>query len=96
MVNSREPNDCSIVQMAYLQKGRDLFERHVGIETSDYKLNKYSSTPEQVDKWLASLKKAMSVMGSVHRAPPSLDEIDSLNSLKEGIFLKKPIERVIQ
>ncbi len=87
-----DPNDCSIVQMAYA-KGAVLFERHVGIETSDYKLNKYSSTPDQVDKWLASLKKAMSVMGSVHRAPPSLDEIDSLNSLKRGVYLKKPTEK---
>ena len=33
-----------------------MFERHVGIETDQINLNHYSSTPEQLDKWIKSIK----------------------------------------
>ena len=48
-----DPDDISTVRMA-LAKGATLFERHVGMEDRGHKLNKYSSSPEQVEKWLKS------------------------------------------
>ncbi len=42
-----DPENLSAVQVAYALGAR-LFERHVGINTDKYKLNAYSSTPEQV------------------------------------------------
>jgi len=41
------PEDIAPVQMA-VALGADLFERHVGVNTDEIKLNDYSSTPEQL------------------------------------------------
>ena len=49
-----DPNDIEIAKIAY-SLGARVFERHVGIENEKYKLNKYSSTPDQVLKWIDSV-----------------------------------------
>ena len=33
-------------------KALECSKEHVGIETSKYKLNKYSSNPDQLEKWI--------------------------------------------
>ena len=37
-----------------VSKGAKIIEEHVGIENDKIKLNSYSSSPEQVDKWIKS------------------------------------------
>ena len=63
------PDSVGPVQIA-VAKGAELFERHVGIETDTIKLNAYSSTPDQVDNWLAALNDAK-VMCGLGLRPPS-------------------------
>lgn len=85
-----DPNDTSPVMMA-VAKGALLFERHVGIETDENKLNGYSSTPEQVDRWIAAFRQAKTMCGSDER-PASLEvEQESILSLKRGVYAKEPI-----
>ena len=70
--------------------GAEIFERHIGLPADNITLNKYSSTPKQIDKWLDSLVFAQSALGNYKRVIDS-DELESLNELKRSIYLKKPI-----
>lgn len=86
-----EPDNYGAVQVAYA-KGAKIFERHVGLTTDEISLNAYSSTPEQVDNWIASYKQAKAMCGGTMRPPVSEDERLSIQSLQRGVFAKKPIK----
>jgi len=83
-----DQNNYLPVQIAYA-KGAELFERHVGIETSKIKLNKYSSTPMQIQGWLQAFHSAETICGSLNRAPATSEELETLNSLKRGVYVNK-------
>tara|TARA_A100001015_G_scaffold172187_1_gene191346 strand:- start:4235 stop:5794 length:1560 start_codon:yes stop_codon:yes gene_type:complete len=72
--------------------GAEIFERHVGFETNEIKLNKYSSTPEQVDMWLAAQQRSMATIGRESRLEPLKEESSSIDELKRGVFAKESIE----
>ena len=78
-----DPNDLVPVSIA-IGKGARMFERHVGKETSNIKLNSYSSTPEQIDKWISGAKKALVLCGGKKRKVNN-EEISSINSLKRSL-----------
>jgi len=78
------------VQMA-VAKGATLFERHVGIATDSIKLNAYSSTPAQAREWIQSAKVAFDICGATRRLAPKKEEIESIHSLKRGMFAKRDI-----
>jgi N-acetylneuraminate synthase len=86
------PDNLSAVQIAYALGAR-LFERHVGIETSAYKLNAYSSTPQQVAAWLAAFGAAKAMLGAAERPPAPLEETRTLNELKRGVFAARTIAK---
>ena len=73
--------------------GARLFERHIGVETDEIKLNAYSSTPEQVDKWLEAYGRATVLCGPDSRPPVSAVEQASLDGLRRGVFAKQPIKK---
>jgi len=87
-----DPDNLFAVKMAF-SKGAKLFERHVGISNEKYQLNKYSSTPEQIKKWIKSFKDAEIACGGEERSPAPIEEIESLRSLKRGVFAKKDIKK---
>lgn len=87
-----DPENYIPVRIA-VAKGAQLFERHVGIETEKYKLNKYSSTPEQIRTWIAAYKEAVGACGGEHRSPVPLEETQSLKSLMRGVYAKEPIQK---
>jgi len=86
------PENYKAIQIAFA-KGARIFERHVGLETGKYKLNAYSSTPEQIAQWITSYHEAVDTCGGEERMPPYIEEIHSLNSLKRGVFAKKDIKK---
>jgi sialic acid synthase SpsE/mannose-6-phosphate isomerase-like protein (cupin superfamily) len=87
-----DPNLTEPIQIA-VAKGAQIFERHVGIETSEIKLNAYSSTPEQLDKWFAAYRFAVDLCGEKQQRPITKLEKDSLADLRRGIFIKKNIKK---
>lgn len=87
-----EPNNFSAVQIA-IAKGAKILERHVGVETDSIKLNSYSSTPEQIAKWLDYALQAKLSCGANVRLLPTEEEIESLNSLKRGVYAKRSISQ---
>jgi sialic acid synthase SpsE/mannose-6-phosphate isomerase-like protein (cupin superfamily) len=86
------PDNLNAVQIAYALGAR-LFERHVGLNTDKYKLNGYSSTPEQLERWLAAFNNARASMGAEERAPASADERQTLRELKRGCFAARAISK---
>lgn len=86
------PDNVDAVQMAYAA-GANLFERHVGIETSKYKLNDYSSTPAQLEKWVAAYKAAVAMMGAEERVPSPQQERQTLHDLKRGAYVNRAVKK---
>tara|TARA_X000000950_G_scaffold41682_1_gene45720 strand:+ start:28254 stop:29789 length:1536 start_codon:yes stop_codon:yes gene_type:complete len=86
-----DPGDIAPIQIA-VAKGATIFERHVGLSTDRYKLNQYSSTPDQIEKWIQAYKKGLEICGSSVRKP-IIDEIDSIKSLSRGVYAKKKLKK---
>ena len=87
-----DPDDFNPIRVAYA-KGARIFERHVGLQTKKHKLNKYSSGPDQVAKWVEAGKETAALCGGDHRSPATPEEIASLRSLMRGVFAKKDIKK---
>jgi N-acetylneuraminate synthase len=89
--STHEPPDyLDGIKIAYA-KGARVFERHVGVETDKIKLNKYSSTPAEIRKWLQTYKKTVVACGAERRPPAGHQEEESLQSLKRGVYTKEDI-----
>lgn len=86
-----DQDNLSAVQIAYALGAR-LFERHVGVPTKNYGLNAYSSSPEQLGRWLASFNAARDMIGAPERAPASMEERQTLRELKRGVFLRHAVK----
>lgn len=88
-----DPDNLAAVKIA-IAKGASVLERHVGVQTDKYKLNKYSSTPEQVRRWLLSAKEADVMCGATGQERLiSRQEKESLRDLKRGVFAKTRISK---
>lgn len=88
-----DPDDNTIPMLA-IAKGAKLLERHVGLPTETIKLNAYSMNPEQADKWVQAALNAKNIcqMKKDNEKYISQEEIDSLNSLMRGVYLKRAVE----
>ena len=86
------PEDNVPVGMA-LALGARMFERHVGVATDQIQLNAYSSTPEQLSDWLAAHARARVMLGPVERPPASAAEQDAIDSLRRGVYARRPIRK---
>ena len=85
------PQDIAQVGIA-MALGAEMFERHVGVETDKIKLNAYSSTPQQLDSWLAAAARARQLIGSRQRGEPLAAERIAIDELRRGVFAKVAIE----
>jgi sialic acid synthase SpsE/D-lyxose ketol-isomerase len=86
-----DPNETTPIQVAVAKNAR-MFERHVGVETDEIKLNAYSSTPDQLDRWFSAYKYAIDLCGEKNSRPISELERKSLYDLQRGIFLRKNVK----
>lgn len=87
------PGNFEPVKLA-IAKGATIFEKHVGVPTESIKLNDYSATPEQVEKWLESALEAFEMCGVIdQRLEFTEQEKASLLSLRRGVFAKRKIHK---
>ncbi|MFC2038932.1 N-acetylneuraminate synthase family protein [Chloroflexota bacterium] len=87
------PDNVEPIEIA-IGEGSTIFERHVGVATEEINLNAYSSTPEQVRKWLESAGQAFEMCGvSGKRREFEKEEITSLHDLRRGVFAKRRIQK---
>jgi len=87
-----EPNDVIVPSMA-IAKGAAILERHVGLPTDKIKLNKYSMSPEQADKWVETIVNARKACKFEDDKVITKEEIDSLESLSRGVYAKINIKK---
>jgi N-acetylneuraminate synthase len=69
-----------------------MFERHIGLETDEIRLNAYSSHPEQLDRWFAAYRQAERMCGPLERPPIDQREREALRSLQRGVYAREPLE----
>lgn len=86
------PSETSHVGLSYALGSR-MFERHIGVNTSEIQLNKYSSTPEECCLWYEAYHKAITIIGKSDRSNLLPEEKESLDSLKRGIFSKFDLKK---
>jgi sialic acid synthase SpsE/uncharacterized cupin superfamily protein len=86
-----DPDATAPIQMAVAFGARS-FERHIGLPGENMPLNAYSSTPEQIDRWLDAWKHAQDLKGSFNRTEILEREASSLKSLQRGVFAKRPLK----
>lgn len=88
------PDDHTVPMMA-IAKGAAILERHVGLPTDTIKLNAYSMCPEQADAWVQASVDARIMCGMKKRGEKyvSQEELDSLNSLMRGVYLKHDVKK---
>ena len=67
--STHENPDNFISGSLALAMGAKVFEKHIGIETDKYKLNKYTANPEQINKWLHSLMVSKIMVGERNKRP---------------------------
>ncbi len=85
------PGHTDMVTLA-VAKGATVFEKHVGVETEAYALNAYSSSPDQVDEWLAAAQHAFLLCGDgERRVTDNIKEAANLRSLRRGIFARRAL-----
>jgi sialic acid synthase SpsE/mannose-6-phosphate isomerase-like protein (cupin superfamily) len=85
------PDNIDVIKIA-IAKGAEIFEKHVGLPTEKYSLNAYSASPEQVRNWLQAARYAKTLCGvGEKRLPTNQNEIESLLSLRRGVYAKRDI-----
>ncbi len=89
--STHEPPSETAPVMIAAALGAEMFERHVGLATDAIKLNAYSSTPAEIDAWMAAWKKGRTLIGSRKRGEPLPVERASIDDLKRGVFAREPI-----
>ncbi len=87
-----DPDELTPVAAA-VAKGAQILERHVGLPTAETKLNGYSSTPAQIDRWMKEAARAWLACGSMTRRPASEVELGSLRSLQRGAFASRDVKK---
>ncbi len=85
------PDDVMPVLVA-VAKGARILERHVGVKTDEIKLNAYSSTPVEIDRWMKAALYARGLCGAEGRLPILSEETEALESLKRGVYARKSIK----
>lgn len=84
------PDNYNAVRIAYALGAR-LFERHVDVKAKGFKMNAYSSTPNQIGEWISAYLETVKACGPKHRPPADLKELESLKSLKRGVYASSNI-----
>jgi N-acetylneuraminate synthase len=91
--SGHEAPDNHDVVIAAVSKGARILERHVGIPSETVKLNSYSMTPEQSACWVAAALRAKEIAGNGDGRNVSQDELDSLQSLKRGVYARRTMKK---
>ena len=88
-----DPEQMDAIKVA-AAKGAMIFEKHVAVDTEQYKKNDYSATPVQVMAWLESARTAFRMCGMPDGRPTaSPKELADLRQFKRGVFAKERIPK---
>ena len=68
-----------------------MFERHIGVATDEIALNAYSSSPDQLNRWMAAHARAKTMLGPLERPPVPAVEREAIDSLRRGVYAGEAI-----
>ena len=86
-----DPNETLTGSICYAMGAR-IFEKHVNIPSKKYSINKYSTTPKQMSKWLKNLSLTVDRIGSITKREKFINyEKNNLSVFKRGMYLKDNI-----
>jgi sialic acid synthase SpsE/quercetin dioxygenase-like cupin family protein len=95
--STHEIDKSSITGVIAHSIGANLHEKHVAIEDLEkgYTINDYSTTPENLDKWLKLLYESVEIIGSAENKEKHIlpKEIASIRDLKRGVYAKNNISK---
>ena len=86
-----DPREILPLQVAY-SKGARIFERHIGMTKKNVNLNKYSSEPKQVEKWIEAYLRVKEVCGKKEKDIQE-NEAVSIEELERGIYAKRNLKK---
>ena len=86
-----DPNEFLPAVLA-LSKGATIFEKHIGMDSKKYNLNKYSLTPSKFEEWYNNFKKAEQILGNYQKKIYP-DEVATIRKLSRGVYLKKNVKK---
>jgi sialic acid synthase SpsE len=92
--STHEDPNIKITPAVAFGAGARIFEKHIGVEAEDIKLNKYSVTPKELEHWLNNLTEAINAWGSTNARNKNLKQENlQLSNFKRGIYLKKKLQK---
>jgi len=87
------PDDTDAIKLA-IAKGALIYEKHVAVDTEEFRKNDYSATPDQINVWLKAADQAIKMCGVAgERSKTSEKELADLKQFKRGAFAKRKINR---
>jgi sialic acid synthase SpsE/D-lyxose ketol-isomerase len=85
-----DPNDMLPSTLAY-SCGARMFEKHIGINSKKFKLNNYSTTPEQFENYLKNLSDVKETLSNGIKKIDK-NEIKTLSLLERGVYAKNNLK----
>jgi N-acetylneuraminate synthase len=91
--SSHEHRDVVASMLIAYAKGARTFERHIDIHTQDHPISPYCATPEQIDLWFQSFRRAKTMCGLPETAKyePTEREIKYLDNLVRGVYANRDL-----
>ena len=86
-----EPENLLPSTIAY-SAGARMFEKHIGLNSKKYKLNNYSITPNQFEKYLKNLENVKLTLGGEKKIISKIEK-KTLSMLDRGAYAKKKINK---
>jgi sialic acid synthase SpsE/quercetin dioxygenase-like cupin family protein len=88
-----DPDNLDSIRIAIAKKAV-LFEKHIGVATDKYELNKYSATPEQAKKWIESALDTYLMCGVKGKRKNFTEkEMSDLGILYRGAYASQDIQK---
>ena len=73
-------------------KGARMFEKHIGIKSNKYRLNNYSVTPIDFQKYLENMNIAKNILGNDIKNK-NIQELNTLKKLDRGVYIRKNVRK---
>jgi N-acetylneuraminate synthase len=94
--STHEINQSSLTGVVAYSLGARLFEKHIALEdmTKGYKINGYSTTPQDLKIWLEQLAESINLIGSISDKEERVLALEeaTLRDLKRGVYASREIE----
>jgi N-acetylneuraminate synthase len=92
--SSHEHRDFTNSMLIAYAKGARTFERHIDLHTEDHPISPYCATPQNIDLWFQTFRRAKAMCGipGTTKAEPSERETKYLDTLVRGVYAARDLK----